>query len=181
MVAQGDLQQSRGDLSGAIDSYKKALAQQPGSVAALVALARAHVKQGNDNLARAVLKDALSKDPTDPPANAELGLLDTRQEDWSSAVEPLRKAWSQDSSNSRVALALARAYSHLNRLEDALSLLVPLHSSLQDSPAYHLQLAQLYAQLQRPADAKAEREALAAIQAHSQSELHFESAKTYVY
>jgi Flp pilus assembly protein TadD len=181
MVAEGDLQQARGDTSAAIDTYKKALALQPTLVAALVALSRAYVKQGNDAEARQALNSALSKDPSDPPANAELGLLEARNEEWILASEHLEKAWGGDRSNTRVALALARAYGHMNHPEDAVRLLTPLSSSLHDSSAFHLQLAQLYTQLQRPTDAQAERDAVTAIQAHEQSELRFESAKTYIY
>ncbi len=181
MVAEGDMQQARGETSAAIDSYKKALARQPEFVPALVALARAHVKQGNDAEARTALTTALSKDPSDPPANAELGLLETRQEDWNAAAEHLGKAWTQDHSNTRVALALARAYGHVNRPADALGLLLPLRPALQDSSAFHLQLAQLYAQLKRPLDAQAERDALTAIEEQAQKAFRFESPKTYVY
>ena len=181
MVAEGDMQQARGDTSAAIDTYKRALARQPALGPALVALARAYVKQGNDAEARTTLNAALSKDPSDPPANAELGLLETRQADWNSAVEHLGKAWAQDHSNTWVALALARAYAHINRPGDALGLLMPLRPALQDSAAFHLQLAQLYTQLKRPADAQAERDAVTAIQEHTQKEFRFESPRTYVY
>ncbi len=181
MVAEGDIQQARGDTSAAIGTYQKALARQSALVPALVALARAYVKQGSTAEARTALNTALSKDPSDPPANAELGLLETRQEDWNSAVEHLGKAWAQDHSNTWVALALARACAHINRPEDALALLIPLRPALQDSSAFHLQLAQLYTQLKRPADAQAERDALTAIQEQTQKEFRFESPKTYVY
>jgi tetratricopeptide (TPR) repeat protein len=181
MVAAGDIQQARGDTAAAIETYKKALARQPTLTPALVAIARAYVKQGNDADARIALNTALSKDPSDPPANAELGLLEARQEDWNAAVEHLEKAWTQDHSNTWVALALARAYGHINRTADAVGLLLPLRPALQDSSAFHLQLAQLYTQLKRPADAQAEREALTAIQEQTQKEFHFENPKTYIY
>jgi predicted Zn-dependent protease len=181
IVADGDLKQARGETAAAIETYKTALTRQPGLVAALVALARAYVRQGNDTEARTALKTALSKDPSDPPANAELGLLEARHEELNPALEHLGKAWNGDRSNTRVALALARAYGHTDHPEEALRLLEPLRSTLHDSSAFHLQLAQLYTQLQRPAEAQAEREAVTAIQAHEQSGLRFESAKTYIY
>jgi len=172
---------ARGDAAAAIDSYQKALTQEPRSVVALVGLAHAAISQGKDEQAYKFLRLALSNNPQDPSANGALGLIEVRQSRWESAFEHLSRAWAQDRSNFGVALGLARAYRSLNRPAEALQLLTSLRPTVQHSSAFHLELAQLYTQLHRTIDARTERDAVTRLEAQSAEVLHFDSPKTYVY
>jgi len=180
-VVDGDLKLARGDAAAAIDSYQKALTQEPRSVVALVGLAHAAISQGKDEQAYKFLRLALSNNPQDPSANGALGLIEVRQSRWESAFEHLSRAWAQDRSNFGVALGLARAYRSLNRPAEALQLLTSLRPTVQHSSAFHLELAQLYTQLHRTIDARTERDAVTRLEAQSAEVLHFDSPKTYVY
>ncbi|MFZ0589431.1 MAG: tetratricopeptide repeat protein [Bryobacteraceae bacterium] len=181
VVANGDLKRAQGDTAAAIDSYRKALTEKPELTAALVGLARASIAQGNENEAKSFLKTALSHDPEDPFVNGELGLLEARQHDWDAALDHLRRAWTQNRSNPDIALELARAYERKNRPLDALQLLASISPVMQESSAFHFELAQIYALLHRSADAQAERDTLTSLQARTHNALHFENPRTYVH
>ncbi len=180
-VANGDLKRSNGDPAAAIESYQRALAEQPGLTAALVGLARANIVQGKEGEAQKFLKTALSGDPDDPFASGELGLLEAHQEEWDAALEHLNRAWTQDRSNGKIAIELARAYRHKGRPQQALQVLTSLKPAMDESSALHFELAQLYAELHQPAVAQAERDAVARIQANTHEALHFDSPRTYVH
>ena len=181
LVADGDLKQARGDADGAVRSYRKVLADNPGFAPALVSLARAEAAKGNDEEAQTTLKSALSADPNDSSAAGELGLIEARRGAYDSALTHLKNAWAQNRMDAKITLELARVYLRLNQPGEALRVLAPLQPVAQDSPALHLELAQIYNQLQRPTDAESERKRVTALQAQAQGMLHFESPKTYVH
>lgn len=181
LVASADIEQQQGRPPAATSNYKKALAQQPKLIAALVGLARVSVSQGNDEEAKKYLRNALSIDSNDPSANGELGSLEARQEDWVSALPHLNKAWTADQSNRAVGLKLARALRHSNRCTEALHVLTALRPSMNDSSAFHLELAQLYSQIHRPDKAREERAVLAKLEAQAQDSIHFDNPTTYVH
>lgn len=181
IVANGDLKRAEGDTAAAMDSYRKALVEQPGSTPALVGLARANISQGKEDEAKNLLKAALSGDPEDPFANGELGLLEAHEGDWDAALDRLRKVWAQDRSNPKIAFELARAYRQKDKRLDALQLLTSLGPTARESSTFHFELAQLYAQLRRSADAQAERDAFSRLQANAHEALHFENPRTYVH
>lgn len=181
LVADGDLKQARGDADGAVRSYRKVLADNPGFAPALVSLARAEASKGKDEEAEAMLRSALSADPNDFSAAGELGLIEARRGAYESALTHLKKAWADSKMDAKIALELARVCLRLNQPAEALRALAPLQPVAQDSPALHLELAQIYNQLQRPTDAEAERKRVTEVQAQAQGMLHFESPKTYVH
>lgn len=182
LTADGDLKRALGNVAAAIDSYHNALAQQPGLTAVLVGLARTNLSQGKDNEGKTFLKNALSGAAEDPSANGELGLLEAHEGDWHDALEHLNRAWTQDRSNTNIALELARAYRRMDRSLDALQLLNSIGPVMRESSAFHLELAQVYTQLHRPAEARAERDAVSNLQAQTQSPLlRFENPRTYVH
>lgn len=74
---------------------------------------------------------------------------------------------SQNHSNPSVALELARAYQQKARSEDALAILQSVSPEMENSGAFHFQLAQVYAVLPRPADAQV-RNAFTELEANSQ-------------
>jgi predicted Zn-dependent protease len=137
--------------------------------------------QGNTGEAHKELLGALSIEPEDPVVNGELGSIEAEEGNWGDAYRHLAKAWSYDTSNLTVALRLARTLQHLNRVADALHLLQPLAPALRDSSAFHFELVQIYARLGRTAEARAERDQVATLQAKSENSLRFEDPKTYVH
>ena len=181
LVALGDEKLAEGDSPVALDIYNQALTASPKMPFALIGCARAYIAQGKDEEARALLQKALSADPNDPAALGELGLLEAQQKQWSLAFEHLNRAWSQDRTNTKVALQLARTLQHLNRVAEAVQLLVSLPPSAKTSTVFHMQLAELYAGLQRTSDAEAERAAIQKLRAQSGESLQFDNPKTYVY
>lgn len=181
LVASADIDQQEGHPAAAVDNYKSALSGQPKLVAALVGLAQVAISQDNVEQGRQYLQKALSIEPGNPSANGELGLLDARRSDWTSALPHLSKAWDADRSNKAVGLQLARALRHSGRTREALQLLTSQRSSMEESSAFHLELAQLYTQLHRPAEAREQRDMIAKLEAQSQRSLRFDSPATYVH
>lgn len=181
VAAEGDLRRAQGDAAGAATSYQKALTQNPGLPAALVGLARTDLEAGKEAEARSLLNAALARDAQDPVANGELGLLEARSGTWDVALRHLEQAWEQNHSNPTIALELARAYQQRARPEDALHLLQSIGPAVADSAAFHLQLAQVYTLLHRPADAQAQRNAFSELQANTENVLRFDNPHTYVH
>jgi Flp pilus assembly protein TadD len=181
LAAEGDLRQAQGDASGASSSYQKALAISPGLPAALVGLARADLMTGKQSEGRSLLNAALARDPEDPIANGELGLLEAAADRWDNALKHLERSWEQNRSNPEIALKLARAYQEKQRPEDALTILQSIAPGMEDSASFHFQLAQVYTLLHRPAEAQSQRNAFSELQANNQNGLHFENPHTYVH
>jgi hypothetical protein len=70
----------------------------------------------------------------------------------------------------------------MDRPLDALQLMNSIRPVMRESSAFHLELAQIYTQLRRPAEARAERDAVSDLQAQTQSALlRFENPRIYVY
>ena len=180
-VALGDEKLAEGDSPGALDTYNQALAASPQMPSALIGCARAYIAQGKDEKAQAFLEKALLADPGNPAALGGLGVLEAQHEQWSLAFDHLNRAWSQDRSNTNVALQLARTLQHVDRAADAVQLLVSLPPSAQTSPAFHMQLAQLYAGLGRTSEAESERAAVEKLRSQNGESIHFDNPKTYVY
>lgn len=181
LMALEDGKLAEGDIPAALGTCNQTLTESPKMASTLIGCARVYSAQGKDEEARALLQKALSADPNDPAALGELGLLEAQNDQWSLAFEHLNRAWSQDRSNTKVALRLARTLQHVNRAAEAVQLLVSLPPSARTSPAFHMQLAQLYAALHRTSDADAERAAVQKLRAQNSESIHFDNPKTYVY
>jgi tetratricopeptide (TPR) repeat protein len=181
MAAEGDLKRAQGDTTGAAASYQKALSENPGLPPALVGLARIDLETGKETDARDLLNAALARDPQDPVANGEIGLFEARSGNWDAALGHLERAWEQNHSNASIALELARAYQQKARPEDALRLLQSISSEMEDSGAFHFELAQIYTRLHRAADAQVQRNAFTKLQANNQNFLRFDNPHTYVH
>jgi tetratricopeptide (TPR) repeat protein len=180
LVADGDLKLAEGDSAAAIVSYRSALTERPGVVAALVGMARAEEASGRNAEAGTLLRAAVQQAPKDPIANGELGLFEARSGNRTSSIGHLECAWEGDRSNPEIALQLARAYQETGRIQDALRLLETAAPQLRDSKALHLQLAQLYTALHRSGDAQGERNVLANLSTLSPDVLRFDNPRTYV-
>jgi len=127
------------------------------------------------------LQTALSQDPEDAFANGELGRLEAREGDSQGALDHLRRAWEQNQSNMDVALELARVYVQQNQPSTALQILDSISPVMQQSPAFHFELARLYSVLGRADDARIEQDAFKNLQAATKDALHFENPRTYVH
>ncbi len=181
LSALGDGKLAEGDTAGALDTYHQALAAVPKMPPALIGCARVYAAQEKDEEAQAFLKKALAADPDNPAAVGELGVLEAKHEQWNLAFEHLNRAWSQDRSNTKVALQLARTLQHLDRASEAVQLLVSLPASAQASPMLHMQLSQLYSGLHRTSEAEAERAAFQKMREQNDQSIRFDNPKTYVY
>ena len=181
VAAEGDLKQAQGDVAGATGSYRKALTENPGLPAALVGLARADLEISKEAEARSLLNTALAHAPKDPVANGEIGLLEARAGNWDAALRHLERAWEQNHSNPNIALELSRAYQKKARPQDALRVLQSIGPEMEDSAAFHFQLAQIYTLLHRPADAQVQRNTFTELQANNQNVLRFDNPHTYVH
>ncbi len=181
MVADADLKKAKGDTEGAMAAYHRVLTHQPNFPPAVIGLARAETAEGKDQEARSDLLAVLSRNPDDAAANGELGSLESRHQEWSAAEKHLSKAWTQDRSNTNVALELSRSYRHLDQPTSALKVLTAIRPAMQQSAAFHLELAQVYSQLHQTLEAETERKAVSQLQANAQQGLHFDDPKVYVH
>ncbi|MBV8709638.1 MAG: tetratricopeptide repeat protein [Acidobacteriaceae bacterium] len=180
-VAFGDVLQQKGDTIAAISKYQDAINQYPHLPAALIGLAQAAISKGNDGEAQAYLLEALANDPSNSSAKGQLGILEGRRGDCESAAAHLQSAWEADQSNASIGLELARALRHCGQFSHALEILKALEPQMQDSSPFHLELATLYVQLHRAADAQAERTIVANLQSQAHQDLRFQDSQTYVY
>ena len=149
--------------------------------AALVGLARADLEISKEAEARSLLNTALAHAPKDPVANGEIGLLEARAGNWDAALRHLERAWEQNHSNPNIALELSRAYQKKARPQDALRVLQSIGPEMEDSAAFHFQLAQIYTLLHRPADAQVQRNTFTELRANNQNVLRFDNPHTYVH
>lgn len=180
-VASGDIDRQRKNYAAAVSKYKEAIGQQPRVIAAYVGLAQVAISEAKEDQAREYLLQALAIEPDNPPANSELGIIESHQSNWSSALVHLNRAWDKDRSNPSVGLELARALRHGGRLSDALNLLESLEVKMRDSVSFHTELAQLYQQLHRTPEAHAERARAATLEAKAHDGLRFEDSQIYVH
>jgi tetratricopeptide (TPR) repeat protein len=181
IAASGDLLQQKGDYAAAISKYQDALSQQPHLSAALIGLAQVEIAKGDNSEARTYLLQVLAADPANSLANGQLGVLEGQRGNWEFAAAHLKSAWEADQSNTSIGLELARALRHCGQFSHALEILKSLEPQMRDSNPFHLELATLYVQLHRTADAQAERAIVANLQSQAHQDLRFQDSQTYVY
>ncbi|MGI9074029.1 MAG: tetratricopeptide repeat protein [Bryobacteraceae bacterium] len=181
MVAIGDINRQKKNYAAARSKYNEAIVQQPRLIAAYLGLAELAISEAKEDQAREYLLHALSIEPDNPPGNSQLGIIESHQGNWSSALVHLNSAWDRDRSNPSVGVELARALRHGGRLPDALKVLDSLKLKMRDSVLFHAELAQLYQQLHRLSEAHAERERAATLEAKAREGLHFEDPQVYVH
>jgi predicted Zn-dependent protease len=150
-------------------------------VQALVSLADAQIAQEKYDEARQSLDLALSTSPDNSAAEGSLGLLEYKQGGWEMASSHLAKAWEHSHANAQVGFELARSLRRSGNLKPALDLLLSLKSQLNNTPSYHLELAQLYGQLHQPAESAVELNAFDSLQRANGASLRFDKPHTYVF
>jgi thioredoxin-like negative regulator of GroEL len=181
IVASADVLRSKGDYTAANSKYGEALRRNPQLSAALIGLAQTAIATGNDTDAQTYLAKALASDPANLAAKGQLGIVEGSRGDWESAVGHLRSAWEADQSNDEIGLELARALRHRGQVSQAFEILKRLDSRMSEVAPFHLELANLYAAMHRPADAEAERAIVANLESRAHQALRFQESQTYVF
>jgi tetratricopeptide (TPR) repeat protein len=179
-VAKADLQRAKGKVESATTEYEAVLRTRPGCVPALVGLAKAKLQIGRDDEAGTYLSKALAANPNDPDVAGQLGLVYLRQEQWDSAAKYLKLAWNHNKNDSALAVGLSRVLRHTSQPDEALKILEFCRTESAQTPAFHLELAQVYTQLHRSDMADAERATVSRLKASEASSLHFDQPGTYV-
>jgi Flp pilus assembly protein TadD len=102
LVGQGILRYQAGDLEGAADLLRRALAQQPELVAAGHYLGLAQIRQGQTGQGRRTLSRMARLDPKNPRLLLDLGLAYLAEGNMAWAVRTLRAAQKLDRRNARI-------------------------------------------------------------------------------
>ncbi|MDA8743113.1 tetratricopeptide repeat protein [Rubripirellula amarantea] len=106
-VANGQLWESTGDASKAMESYTKALEQDPKHSPALTSMARLQFRQGNLDQAVTYFQRAIAEKPQDAGLHNDLGLTLSKLGNQAAAVASLEKALQIAPGTSRYANNLA--------------------------------------------------------------------------
>ena len=106
-VANGQLWESTGDMTKAMESYTRALEANPKHAPALTSLARLHFRQGNLPQAVSYFERALVEKPADAGLHNDLGLTLSKLGKQTAAVASLEKALQLAPGTSRYANNLA--------------------------------------------------------------------------
>lgn len=155
-VANGQLNETRGEFTKALDNYTKALELEPTNLAALLSTARLYDRQGDAPKAAEFFQKAIAVKPDDASLYNELGLAKAKAGNTAEAESNIQKAIALDPSNSRYRNNLAsilvdggRSDEAVRQLEQVFAPAVAnynvayLHASKQNLAAaqQHLQLA----------------------------------------
>jgi tetratricopeptide (TPR) repeat protein len=181
LVAAGDLKAAEAQSDEAVRLYQEALVKKPGLVDALVSLADVQIEQEKYAEARKSLDLALKASPDNPAVEGSLGLLEYKTGAWQLASVHLARAWKRSQANAQVGLYLARSLRHNGELENSRELLLSLKLRLNDMPAYHLELAQIFTQLHQSADSAVEQDVFQSLEKAHESSVRFDKPQTYVF
>lgn len=125
-----------GDVLGAIDSYKAALAASPNHPDALSNLGAAYVRLGQYDDAVVQYEAALKADPTSQAVRLNLALAYYKSARPAGAIPQLRRVLSSDPEARNAYLLLADCYLQTGQDEDVISLLKPRESLFSGDLAY---------------------------------------------
>jgi Flp pilus assembly protein TadD len=106
-VANGQLWESTGDLTKAMESYTKALEKSPNHGPALTSIARLHFRQGKYPEAVKYFQQAIAANPQDAGLHNDLGLTYSKMGNHSAAAASLNAALAISPGTSRYANNLA--------------------------------------------------------------------------
>ncbi len=106
-VANGQLWESTGNYSKAMESYVKALESEPNNPPALTSIARLHFRQGNHQKAVEFFQKAISQSPKDAGLHNDLGLTLSKLGNHAAAAQSLQTALQIAPGTSRYANNLA--------------------------------------------------------------------------
>ena len=106
-VANGQLWESTGDFTKAMESYTKALESEASHAPALTSIARLHFRQGKHKQAAEFFQRAITQSPDDAGLHNDLGLTLNKLGDSAGATKSLEKALELAPGTSRYANNLA--------------------------------------------------------------------------
>jgi Tfp pilus assembly protein PilF len=106
-VANGQLWESTGDYGKAMESYTKALENEPNNAPALTSIARLHFRQGKHKQAVEFFQRAIAQNPEDAGLHNDLGLTLSKLGDHAAATKSLQKSLELAPGTSRYANNLA--------------------------------------------------------------------------
>ncbi len=149
-VAQGQLWETTGDFTKAMESYTKALESEPKNASALASIARLHYRQEHYKPASDFFKRALEQTPNDAALLNDYGLTQAKLGDVPGATESFTKALSIAPGTSRFANNLANVKYEAGDAQGALAVLMQ-----HNKPAVaHFNMAYLHYKAGKLADAK---------------------------
>jgi tetratricopeptide (TPR) repeat protein len=128
--------QQAGDMLGAIDTYKAALAIVPDRADALSNLGAAYVRLGQFDDAVAQYQEALKADPANNTVRLNLALAYYKSARPNEAVPQLKRVVSSDPEMRSAYLVLADCYLQVGQNQEVVSLLKPRESMFADDLAY---------------------------------------------
>jgi tetratricopeptide (TPR) repeat protein len=128
--------QKGGDVIGAIDAYKTALAIDPTRVDALSNLGAAYVHLGQFDEAIARYNAALQIDPSNATVRLNLALAYYKSGRPNEAIQPLKMVVATNPEAKNAYVILADCYLQTGQYPDAVSLLQPREAMFQDDLAF---------------------------------------------
>ncbi|WP_230275312.1 tetratricopeptide repeat protein [Rhodopirellula halodulae] len=123
LVANGQLWESTGNLTKAMESYSQALKASPSHGAALTSVARLHFREGNHSKAAEFFQKAIAQNPNDAALYNDLGLTLGKLGQHGMAVQTLSRALQLAPGTSRYANNLASVHFESGQTEQAFKVL----------------------------------------------------------
>ncbi|MEM6777711.1 MAG: tetratricopeptide repeat protein [Planctomycetota bacterium] len=122
-VANGQLWESTGNVTKAMESYSKALAAEPDNGPALTSIARLHFREGNHPKAAEFFQKAIAKQPEDAALYNDMGLTLSKLGQHELASQTIARALQLAPGTSRYANNLASVHFDAKQPEKALKVL----------------------------------------------------------
>jgi Flp pilus assembly protein TadD len=122
-VANGQLWESTGNLTKAMESYAKALEAQPNNGPALTSIARLHFREGNYSQSAEYFQKAIAQSPTDAALHNDLGLTLSKLNQHDMAAQTLQRALDLAPGTSRYANNLASVNFESGKTDQAMKVL----------------------------------------------------------
>ncbi len=165
----GASQYASGKYDSAVVTIGKALDLNPNLPGGWTLLGRAWLKVGDNERAKTAFRQALEADPNDFDANIHLGGILRHDGDNSGAEPYLNRALTLRPDSAAARFQVGAIEAATDHLEEARRKLEPLEREWPDFIEVHVQLASLYARMNRPADSAREREIVLALNAKARS------------
>ena len=122
-VANGQLWESTGNLTKAMESYAQALESDPKNGAALTSIARLHFREGRYPESAEYFQKAIAQSPEDAALYNDLGLTLSKLNQHEMAAQTLTRALELAPGTSRYANNLASVYFESGKADEALEVL----------------------------------------------------------
>jgi len=151
-VANGQLWESTGNMTKAMESYAKALETSPNNGPALTSIARLHFREGNHPQSAEYFQKAIAQNPTDAALYNDLGLTLSKLNQHGMAAQTLQRALELAPGTSRYANNLASVHFESGKTDEAMTVL-----KANNKPAVaHFNMAFLHYKKGQSAEAQAQ-------------------------